>query len=297
MKKLIALAAITLFLGAGCSSNPTPTNPVTPPVVVPTQPTQPVVPAQPTTTTQVLEDATKPPVLEDATKSIRVTNIWPGTLFYNGDVVRGTAVAFESQFSWKLADATGRVVSQGTAHPRQPDAGVPGPFEIPVFFDKVPLTATGTLILFEASAKDGTPIHVVKVSVAFSSKTMTVNVYFGNTKKNPNAMDCSLVYPVERVVPEGAPDAIAVYALLKGPTEKEKAAGYYSSIPDGVTLQNAADEEGDSYLDFNQALQKDIGGSCRVTSIRSQITATALQGSKQHVTISIDGVTDGILQP
>lgn len=256
------------------------------------QPTEPLPP--PTENGDFTPPAT---VYEDMTGSIRVTNMGKGA-FFNGTVVQGTAVAFESRFSWKLEDANGAVIVEGHAMARQPDMGVPGPFAFPVVFDRVPTTTEGTFVLYEASAKDGSPIHVVRIPVVFSQKTRTVKVYFGNSKMNPNAMDCSLVYPVERTLPDGDVYVIAVDALLKGPTKEEKAAGYYSNIPDGVVIQSAGVGEGEVFLDFNQALQQDVGGSCRVTAIRSEIVTTASQGPQQEgVIISIDGRTEDILQP
>ncbi|MBU2613515.1 hypothetical protein KJ925_03615 [Patescibacteria group bacterium] len=257
-------------------------------VVMPTEPE----PAEPTPSVTDLADPTG---------SIHVMNMVPGQLFLNGSVVEGMAVAFESQFSWKLADADGRTIVSGYTMAKQPDAGIPGPFSFLVFFDKVPATASGTLILYEASAKDGTPIHVLRIPVAFLQETMTVNVYFGNTVKNPNAMDCSLVYPVERVVPKGGDP---VHVLLAGPTAAERRDGYYTSIPDGVVLQGYGDLWGNMTYDFNQELQQNVGGSCRVGAIRSQIEHTALQGDVTGATevgvplgISIDGRSEDILQP
>ncbi|MCI0478996.1 GerMN domain-containing protein [Candidatus Uhrbacteria bacterium] len=256
-------------------------------------------PRPPETPTAVAPTGTEPtepypPIAElaDPTGSIRVANIVPGQTFLNGTSVEGTAVAFENTFSWKLADADGRVLASGYEMAQQPDAGIPGPFAFPVFFGTVPTTKAGTLILFEASAKDGTPIHVLRIPVTFSQETETVKVYFGNEKMNPNAMDCSLVYPVERVVPKGT-GAVAIHALLAGPTEAERRAGYYSSVPEGVLLKDASYVDGQWRLDFDQTLQEGVGGSCRVMAIRSQIEATAGAGAR----ISIDGRIEDILQP
>ncbi len=51
-------------------------------------------------------------------------------------------------------------------------------------------------------------------------------------------------------------------------------------------------------VDFDETLEKAVGGSCRVAAIRSQITKTLLQfPSFKKVIISINGRTEDILQP
>ncbi|MFH1078386.1 MAG: GerMN domain-containing protein [Patescibacteria group bacterium] len=235
----------------------------------------------------------------DPTDSIRVRwFVAQGDSLLNGQMIYGSAVAFESQFSWKVEDADGGTIVSGYEIANQPDVGIPGPFEFPIYFDKVSPTPRGFLVLYEASAKDGTPIHVLRIPVTFSQETETVNVYFGNTVENPNAMDCSLVYPVKRIVPKGD-ESVAAHALLAGPTASEKRAGYYTSIPDGVVIQSTFTGEGSVDVDFSQTLQDSVGGSCRVEAIRSQILTTIAQGNaeRDYINILIDGRTKDILQP
>ena len=51
-------------------------------------------------------------------------------------------------------------------------------------------------------------------------------------------------------------------------------------------------------VDFDEQLEYQIGGSCRVMAIRSQITGTLVQFSEiNNVIISINGRTEDILQP
>lgn len=86
-------------------------------------------------------------------------------------VFHGTGTAFESQMSWRLRDAKRKVIGEGSFHVMSPDAGIPGPFRVEGSWKTAPKTATGTLFVFEASAKDGTPIHIVTVPVSFSTST------------------------------------------------------------------------------------------------------------------------------
>ncbi len=86
-------------------------------------------------------------------------------------VFHGTGTAFESQMSWRLRDAKRKVIGEGSFHVLSPDAGIPGPFNVEGTWKTPPKTATGTLFVFEASAKDGSPIHIVTVPVTFVTST------------------------------------------------------------------------------------------------------------------------------
>lgn len=239
-----------------------------------------------------------PRVFEDDSKSLRVTNMTEGQLLPNGFTVKGEGVAFESSISWRLEDGDGTSLGSGYTMIAQPDVGVPGPFYIPVFFDRAPSFTTGTMLVFENSAKDGSEIHVVRIPVTLSTKTQTVTVFFGNSLKNPHALDCTLVYGVKRQIPEGRLPFIAVDALLQGPTDVEKNQGYYTSLPSGVVLIHTEDNDGFAIVDFDQTLQQDVAGSCRVSAIRSQIEHTIRENNGgQDVPITINGKRDDILQP
>lgn len=83
----------------------------------------------------------------------------------------GTGTAFESTLSWRVRDAKRHLLGSGSIMVHQPDAGIPGPFDFVGIFDPKPTTATGTLLIFEFSAKDGTPIHIVTIPVTFATST------------------------------------------------------------------------------------------------------------------------------
>jgi len=127
---------------------------------------------------------------------------------------------------------------------------------------------------------------------------MTLKVYFNNDKLDPE-FSCYKVFPVERKV--GKKTAVAraaIEELLKGPTEEEKAAGFFTSINTGVKIQKLVVENGTAKVDFDKQMEYQMGGSCRVSAIRSQITETLKQFSTvKNVIISVDGRTEDILQP
>lgn len=131
------------------------------------------------------------------------------------------------------------------------------------------------------------------------NKNMIVKVFFGNTKNNSEMMDCSLVYPTDRVVSSTtAVGTAAIHQLLAGTTSQEEAVGYFTSINKGVKLNSLQIKDSVAYADFDENLEWGVGGSCRISTIISQIRATLKQfPTVNDVVISIDGKTEPILQP
>lgn len=129
-------------------------------------------------------------------------------------------------------------------------------------------------------------------------KTINLKIYFANTEKDPE-ISCDKVFPVARSIPLQSDSAVAVIReLLKGPTPEEVAQKYFTSIPEGVVLNSFTLADGVARVDFNDTLDKGVGGSCRVTSIRKQIEETLMEFQMVgKVIISINGRTEDILQP
>jgi hypothetical protein len=130
------------------------------------------------------------------------------------------------------------------------------------------------------------------------SETMTVNVYFSNNELNPEII-CDLVFPVERIIPKiQTVGRSSIEELLAGPTTSETAQGYFTSINPGVVIQDLRIDQGIAYIDFNDQLESQIGGSCNVSAISAQIVETLKQfPTVDNVVISINGRTEDILQP
>ncbi len=139
---------------------------------------------------------------------------------------------------------------------------------------------------------------VQSTPIPTSVGTTTVKVYFNSSVLDPETT-CEKVFPVTRTIPlTQAVGTAAIGELLKGPTAAEAAHGYSTAIPDGVQLQSLTITDGVARADFNETLERSIGGSCRVGLIRHQITETLKQfSSVSSVVISIDGRTEDILQP
>lgn len=129
-------------------------------------------------------------------------------------------------------------------------------------------------------------------------ETMKVEVYFNNDKMDPE-FSCNKVFPVERKIPKTKEVArAAIEELLKGATDGEKTTGFFTSINSGVKIQSLIITNGVAKIDFDDKIEFQVGGSCRVSAIRSQIVQTLKQfPAVRDVVISVNGRTEDILQP
>lgn len=137
------------------------------------------------------------------------------------------------------------------------------------------------------------------ISTIRFANQISVLVSFPNSKLYPNMVTCSRVFETKRTITETtAVGTAALEELFKGPTDQEKKDGYFTNIPAGVKIQKLTIENGVAKVDLSNELQQGVGGSCRVDSIRAQITETLKQfPTVQSVIISINGKTEDILQP
>jgi hypothetical protein len=127
---------------------------------------------------------------------------------------------------------------------------------------------------------------------------MTVDIYFSN-KNFDDEIFCNKVFPIKREIPytKGVARA-ALQELFKGLTEKEKDQGYFNNINEGVEIQSIVIEEGVAYVDFNEQLEYQVGGSCLTAAIRAQIAETLKQfDSVDEVVISVNDRVEDVLQP
>ena len=207
---------------------------------------------------------------------------------------------FEASFGLELLDSYGR--SLATAPGNAPGWTNGGfiPFEGTLVFD-APVTDTGTLRLSNDNAS-GLPENDKWVDVPVSfvpAPTTAVKVFFMQTDKNGGVGDCSEVYSVERLVlSTKSIGTAAINELLYGVLPSEKNEGYFTSINPGVKLNSLKIENGIAYADFDEMLQFQVGGSCKIATIRAQITETLKQFSTvKKVIISINGESETILQP
>lgn len=144
--------------------------------------------------------------------------------------------------------------------------------------------------------KDKTFILPIKFSK--TQEVMEVNVYFLSSRLDPE-ITCNKSFSVVRKVAKTqAVGAAALTELLKGPTLEEENNGYSTALNYGVKVQSLNIKDKIAYVDFDEALEKAVGGSCRVAAIRSQVTNTLKQfATVEDVIISVNGRTEDILQP
>jgi hypothetical protein len=211
----------------------------------------------------------------------------------NPFTVDGSGIAFENNVNWRLLDANGIVLESGFTTADAPDIGRPGDFQIRGFILSLPQTATGTLEVFESSAKDGKPTHVLSIPVILPRTAMTSRVYL---RAVPTETDCSVVNQLELIVPRsGLPVETALRLLLKMAELRPE----QTVIPKGTRLVSLAVSGGTAKVVLSPELESYGGGSCNVLAIRSQIETTLKQFSSiRNVEISVPGkLPEETLQP
>ncbi|MDD3614184.1 MAG: GerMN domain-containing protein [Candidatus Pacebacteria bacterium] len=206
---------------------------------------------------------------------------------------------FEGSAPYYIVSAEFSTIASGIIHAQEDwmtDDFVPFVEEI----DFIPQGEKGYLVL-----KNDNPSGMAEKDLYYSvplkfqqPQTMTVKAFFNNNQFDPE-YSCTAVFPVERkIVKTSAVARAALEELLKGPTDEEKEEGFFTSINPDVKIQSLKIENGTAYVDFNEQLEFQVGGSCRVSAIRAQITETLKQfPSINNIIISINGRTEDILQP
>jgi len=89
----------------------------------------------------------------------------PFTVLQDGVRVRGRARVFEATFMVRVEDAAGTLLEQHVMTLQGAPAW--GAFDQRLPFPRAPRGEEGGVVIYEASAKDGTPIHVVSIPVRF----------------------------------------------------------------------------------------------------------------------------------
>ena len=218
------------------------------------------------------EDGTKP------AEGLTVASPREGETVTSPLVVTGEARGgwyFEASFPVRLEDASGQVLAEVPAQAQGEWMTADYvPFVAELAF-AVPRLTPGRLVLRKANAS-GLPEHDGERSFAVTlSPLRTVQVYFMNERLDPE-ITCEQVWPVKRVIQPGAdPKLATLEALLAGPTSEETAVSYSTVINGGVVVNGiAVGPDGVARVDFSPRLNEAVAGSCRVGSIRAQITET-----------------------
>lgn len=238
----------------------------------------------------------------DAGQFICVTLPEANAVISNPTTIEGTAIAFENTAQYELQDGRGTVLVSGSFMTNAPDAGEQGAFQTRLFWNEVPATVTGTLLVFESSARDGQPIHVVRVPVRFTSVASVSRALYLAPKQSGASTDCSEVYKQIVSLPAtNLPVEATLRALLAFDSIIQKHAypGYTTIIPLGTKVVSLKVANGVATVVLSREVEGHGGGSCAVTAIRSQIESTLKQfSSVQSVVLSVEGKTPAeSLQP
>jgi hypothetical protein len=216
-------------------------------------------------------------------------------LTIKGRVTGGNWIGFEGQVgNVQLVDSEEKVLGSAVLKASSDWMKFPIDFETVLSFENP--EGENVSLVFHNENPSGLPEKsaVMSLPLKVKGKTMSVNVYFG---KEGNTETCTEVFPVERKIEKTEAVArAALEELIKGLTAEEK--GYFTGINSGVKINKLTITDGTAKVDFDEALEKGVGGSCKVTFIREQIIQTLMQfETVKKVIISINGRTEDILQP
>jgi spore germination protein GerM len=131
---------------------------------------------------------------------------------------------------------------------------------------------------------------------AFTEWEKPVRVYFIDKAEMENSSCEANVALGRTVINAETLGPGALEALLKG-LSSEESVMYQSAIATSTRIQSFVVSNGVAFVDFT-SLSDEIAGSCNAVAIRSQIEKTLTDlPDIDSVVISVDGETEGILEP
>ena len=207
----------------------------------------------------------------------------------------GTGIAFENTINWRLVGSDGSDFASGFTTASSSDVGIAGSFEIRAFLPWINaiIPKTGTLIVYEISAKDGLPIHEVKIPVKFDSAQTDAHIYFSDLKAS-KAGECSKTVRITTKMPRTRlPVEGTMRRLLVEDSSSDLGSeDVMTQIPELVELKSLTLANGTVTVVFNEKLEDRVTDACRASAIRAQIESTLKQfSSVKNVVISVEGKT------
>ncbi|OGL88921.1 hypothetical protein A3H75_02705 [Candidatus Uhrbacteria bacterium RIFCSPLOWO2_02_FULL_51_9] len=206
-------------------------------------------------------------------------------------IVAGRAIAFENTVSLVVRDERGVIRGSGFATADAPDVGQSGAYRTAVAFNAAP----GTILyveVFESSAKDGLPIHMVRIPVRVAQKTSSYSVFLAKE----GGQGCPRTFEIRRAAPATVGVARAsLEHVFAGSTREEWEQGYRSFVPMETKIGQLMIEGGVATLDFSSYSIPE--GACAADTARVQIEKTLLQfATVTSVKLSVNGNADVFLQ-
>ncbi len=198
---------------------------------------------------------------EETVGNIHVFSPKPGDEIGLPVIIQGEARTFERHFSYRVINAKGTVLVEGAAMSSgKVDIGQFDPFTVSVNYPD-PKTASGSIEVFEYSARDGSEINNVIVPVMF--------------EKNPAAVSVKLYFVglttplTRRIAKSDTPIRAALDELFKGVYKTENPTGAItSSIPAGTVINSVSLKSGVLTIDLSATMN---------AAAQTQITKTAQQ--------------------
>ncbi|MDD4761898.1 MAG: Gmad2 immunoglobulin-like domain-containing protein [Candidatus Pacebacteria bacterium] len=247
----------------------------------------------------VITDRRIPSVEEGEVLNIKISEPQEGGTFNLPISIKGEARVFENVVSLKVLDEENNLLLQDFFMANSPDVGEFGNFSYVIdTLLKEPVSDKIIIQVYWDSPRDGSPLDVVSIPVFLGDKNIKLAAYFGNSLLG-SSDDCQKVFPLYRLTAKteaiGAKSLSLLFNVFL--SEEEKTAGYFSSLPEDAKLISLNIKDGAAYADFNSSFNS-VGGSCRVSAIRSQIENTLKQfSSVKKVVISANGDVESALQP
>lgn len=136
-----------------------------------------------------------------------------------------------------------------------------------------------------------------RAAVTFPEERQAVRIFFSPQTVSAGEDPCTALVARERVVVGNALEG-ALEELVRGPYDAERSTDT-SQIPAGTKLLSIDEQTDHVRILFSAELDRGVAGSCRVGSIRRQITATVTERSgPKEIIIAIEGKPDEeVLQP
>lgn len=239
----------------------------------------------------------------EAQEKIKVTSLKPHDVISSPVEIEGEARGiwyFEGSFPIIIKSEEGDFLGQGIAYAQgewMTEDFVP--FHSVATFD--PKGNNSGYVVFKKDNPSDLEEYdeSIEIPIKFSlQEQVKVKVFFGKLGTNSSEDNCDKVYPIERNISKTkAVGKASLEQLLMGLNEDEKDE-YFTSINSGVRINSLAIENGVARVDFDGKIEEGVGGSCRTSSIRAQITETLKQfPAVKSVIISVEGRIDDALQP
>jgi len=218
-------------------------------------------------------------------------------LLIKGRVTGGNWIGFEGQVGRvDVVDSEGKILGSSALTAVSDWMKFPIDFETSLSFENSKEENVSLVFHNENPSDLPERNEVMSIFLKVGGERSIVDVYFG---KEGNNDSCTRVFALKREIEKTEAVArAAVEELIKGPTSEEKQAGYFTGINSNTKVNKLTIANGTAKIDFDEALEEGVGGSCKVSGIRQQIVQTLMQfETVKKVIISINGRTEDILQP